>query len=318
VSTAVWTGTLSFGLVTIPVKLYPATQPKDVRFHLVDRATGQRIRYRRVVGPDNSEMPADQHVGRSRPAVREDTGTSAGDTQAETWDAVEEEPSPIAREVAYDDLIRGYEVEPGEFVTLEPEEIEAVRPSRSRTIDVEEFVPLDRIDPVFFEKSYYLAPQAGAERPYVLLLRAMMRADLVGIGRFVLRTKPHLVAIRPTDPVLALETLYFADEVRPSTAVAPRLEETETSERELALAEQLIATLARDWEPSRYSDEYRDELLRLISERTPTRIEQTAASAPTGHPGVLELMDALKASVEAAKRDAATGTDGSPAAESGS
>ena len=305
-STAVWTGSLSFGLVTIPVKLYPATQPKDVRFHLVDRATGQRVRYRRVVGSDSPESPAGRDAGAVR-ALPEQIDATTRESEGETRDTAEEEPPAIAREVAYNELARGYEVEPGQFVTLEPEEIEAVRPSQSRTIDVEEFISLDRIDPVFFEKSYYLAPQVSAERPYVLLLRAMARANLVGIGRFVLRTKPHLVAIRPAESVLGLETLYFSDEVRPSAAVAPSLEAIETSERELTLAEQLIAISSRDWEPSRYSDEYRDELLRLISERTPAGTEQPAGSTTKARSGVLELMEALKASVEAAKRGEAVG-----------
>jgi DNA end-binding protein Ku len=303
VPTAVWTGTLSFGLVTIPVKLYPATQPKDVRFHLVDRETGQRVRYQRVVGPDavgNLGSPDVADTTLDHPSPPEATT----DSESETRDEAGEEPVPTAREVAYDDLVRGYEVEPGRFVTLEPDEIEALRPPRSRTIDIEEFVDLDRIDPVFFEKSYYLAPQANAVRPYVLLLRAMADTDLVGIGRFVLRTKPHLVAIRPTDTALALETLYFSDEVRPATEVLPSLGSIEMSERELELAEQLIAMLSSDWEPSRYSDDYRDELLRLISERTPTGIaQQPTGSTSSPRSGVLEMMEALKASVEAAKRD---------------
>jgi DNA end-binding protein Ku len=206
--------------------------------------------------------------------------------------------------VTYDDLVRGYEVEPGRFVTLEPDEIEAVRPPRSRTIDIEEFVELDRIDPVFFEKSYYLTPQVNAERPYVLLLRAMTRTQLVGIGRFVLRTKPHLVAIRPTDTTLGLETLYFSDEVRPTAELLPSLDSIQVPERELKLAEQLIAMLTSDWEPSRYSDDYRNELLRLISERTPPEgVErQPAESTSSPRSGVLDMMEALKASVEAAKR----------------
>jgi DNA end-binding protein Ku len=225
-----------------------------------------------------------------------------GASQGETRDRADEEPPATAREVAYDDLVRGYEVEPGRFVTLEPDEIEAVRPPRSRTIDIEEFVDLDRIDPVFFEKSYYLAPQANAERPYVLLLRAMARTDLVGIGRFVLRTKPHLVAIRAMDRALGLETLYFSDEVRPAAEVLPTLDSIEMTERELKLAEQLIEMLSSDWEPSRYSDDYREELLRMISERAATAIPQSIQPSGSPRSGVLEMMEALKASVEAAKR----------------
>jgi DNA end-binding protein Ku len=195
------------------------------------------------------------------------------------------------------------------LVTLEPDEMQAVRPPRSRTIDIEDFVDLDGIDPVFFQKSYYLVPQANAERPYVLLLRAMARTDLVGIGRFVLRTKPHLVAIRAMDRALGLETLYFSDEVRPAAEVLPTLGSIEMSERELKLAEQLIKMLTSDWEPSRYSDDYREELLRLISERAPTATPQPIGSTSPPRSGVLELMEALKASVEAAKREGRAKTE---------
>ena len=303
--TAVWTGTLRFGLVTIPVKLYPATQPKDVRFHLVDRKTGERVRYRRFVGTEPQAGSENSEVAEE--AAERPSQTTEADAQSEAQGASSEDrTSRGTREVGYDDLVRGYEVEPGQFVTLEPEEIEAVRPSRSRTIDIEHFVDLDRIDPVFFEKSYYLTPQTNAERPYVLLLRAMAQTSLAGIGRFVLRTKPHLVAIRPTDTALGLETLYFSDEVRRAQELLPNLDSIEMSERELDLAEQLIAMLTTDWEPSRYSDDYRNELLQLLSERTAAAIPRPAAEATaSSRSGVLEMLEALKASVEAAKRNAA-------------
>src|SRR5881409_2368503 len=158
--------------------------------------------------------------------------------------------------------MRGYETDDGRVVMLSRDEVESVRPERSRTIEIEDFVALSDIDPVYFEKSYHVAPQTGGEKPYALLLRAMGRAGRVGIGRFVLRTKPHLVAIRPAGGVLGLETLFFGDEVRDGRTLVPGLGDTEISDRELELAQMLIDTLKTKWDPSRYSDTYRDELLR--------------------------------------------------------
>ena len=306
---AVWTGALSFGLVSIPVKLSPATEPKDVRFHLVDSETGRRVRFKRVV-EDAAPWATEPTGTRSQwtPPDEDDAGT-ASEATTEAVPALPREERPRAggsgaeREISYDRLARGYEVEPGRMVTFERAELERARPERSRTIEIEDLVELERIDPVFFEKSYVLSPQFGAERPYVLLLRAMERTGLVGIGRFVLRTKPHLVAIRPRGDVLGLETMYFADEVRPVDEVADRVGDVPVDPRELTLAEQLIETLRVDWEPSRYADTYRQELLRMIAERAPTPTEEEEFEGPTaGGPGDVErLMDALKASVRAAK-----------------
>jgi DNA end-binding protein Ku len=295
VATAVWTGTLGFGLVSIPVRLYPATQPKDVRFHLVDPESGRRIRYRRVVEAEDGALS---------PAATEGDGAKGEDRSHDARSG--ETLGRPEHDLTFDDLARGYEVEPGRLVVLPQEEIERVRPTRSRTIDVEEFVELARIDPVFFEKSYYLAPQAGAEQPYVLLLRAMEREGLVGIGRFVLRTKPHLVAIRPTEAVLGLETMYFADEVRSASETVPHLSSVPVSKKHLALAQQLIEAMRTEWEPTRYADDYRNELLRLISDRDTGPSSDDKAPAP-GTPRVQELMDALTRSVEAAKAEHLTG-----------
>jgi DNA end-binding protein Ku len=291
VAIAVWTGTLGFGLVSIPVRLYPATQPKDVRFHLVDPESGRRIRYRRVVETDDGALP---------PAARGGDGAKEEDRSHDAGS--EGMLGRSEHELTFDDLARGYEVEPGRMVVLPREEIERVRPTRSRTIDVEEFVELARIDPVFFEKSYYVAPQAGAEQPYVLLLRAMEREGLVGIARFVLRTKPHLVAIRPMEAVLGLETMYFADEVRSTSEVVPHLSSDPVPKKHLALAQQLIEAMRTDWEPTRYADDYRNELLRLISDRD-TEPSSADEAPPPGTPRVQELMDALKKSLEAAKAE---------------
>jgi len=284
---AVWKGTLSFGLVAIPVSLYPATEAKDVRFHLFDRE-GRRVRYRRVVetGPSLGE-PGE-----------EDVQPASADPALETGD----DESSTETEVAYEDLVRGYEVEPENYVFLETAEIERARPSPSRVIDLEHFVRLEEIDPVYFEKAYYVVPGPGAEKSYDLLLRTLRETGRVGIGRFVLRTKPHLVAIRPMERVLALETLYFGDEVRDATRLVSGLGPGAVTQREIDISKQLVEALATDWDPSRFADEYREELMRMISERTPERIEESVEE-PSADAGsrMGDLMDALRRSVEQAK-----------------
>jgi DNA end-binding protein Ku len=203
--------------------------------------------------------------------------------------------------VAYEDLVRGYEVEPETYVLLDPGELERARPTPSRAIDLEVFVRLEEIDPVFFEKSYLVVPAPGAERPYALLLRALTEAGRVGIGRFVLRTKPHLVALRPREGALALETLFFGDEVREIPASLRDLARTSVSDRELEVSVQLVEALAAEWDPAMFADEYREELLRMISERTPERIEEPVDPGEAGGSHVGELLDALRRSVEDAK-----------------
>jgi DNA end-binding protein Ku len=278
---SVWRGTLSFGLVAIPVSLYPATEAKDVRFHLFDRQ-GRRVRYRRVVesGPPLGE-PEEDDVGPAR---------------------TDDEERPAETEVAYQDLVRGYEVEPEAYVFLETEEIERARPSPSRVIDLEEFVRLEDIDPVYFEKAYHVVPARGAEKPYELLLRTLKESGRVGIGRFVLRTKPHLVALRPMERVLALETLYFGDEVRDADPLVGYLARGAVTQQEIDISKQLVEALASEWDPSRFADEYREELLRMIAERTPERAAEEMEE-PSEDPGsrLRDLMETLRRSVEEAK-----------------
>ena len=288
---AVWTGALSFGLVTIPVRLYPATEPKDVRFHLMD-ATGRRVHYRRFVeAPVASEL--DESDQRDEPA---------GETRPAATPSEPIEPSPV-EEIEYRDLKRGIERDDGSVVLLDEGEIRSMQPERSRTIDIEDFVDLDDIDPVYFEKSYVVAPQQGAEKPYALLLRAMEASGRAGIGRFVLRTKPHLVAIRPAGDALGLETLFFGDEVRDARKLAGEAGSVEVSEQELRLAEQLIDALKTEWNPAAYADTYREELLRKIAEAAPTTtVDDVRTSAPAAGSQVEALMEALKASVAEAKK----------------
>ena len=298
---AVWTGTITFGLVNIGVRLYPATSPKDVRFHLVDER-GARVRFRRYVeaepdGRDWEERPttgaadsgeidlAPASFGEGPAPLREDTG------------------SREEREVAYEELQRGYETDEG-MVIVSPEEIEAVRPSPSRDIAIEDFVDLSDIDPVYFEKSYIIAPKGEATKPYALLLRAMERSGRAGIGRFVLRTKPHLVAIRPAGDVLGLETMFFSDEVRDGSSLVPDVDSVEVSEREVKLAQTLIDTLKTSGDPARYEDTYRRELLERLAEKRPVADRSAGISEASGG-RIEELLDALKASVEEAKKDKA-------------
>jgi DNA end-binding protein Ku len=293
-ATAVWTGTLSFGLVTLPVRLYPATQPKDVRFHLYDRE-GRRIRYQRVVEA-GAEPPSDRIELPSSDAAGDEDTSPAREAPAGAKGAVE---TPVA----WDDVVRGVETDAGELVTVPREELERIRPERSRSIDIQDFVDLEQIDPVYLDKSYYAIPMTPeATKPYVLFHHAMREAGRIGIGRFVLRTKPHLVAIRPMEKVLAVETMFFGDEIRDPADIAPDLEGVAVDDRELDLAVTLIDTLKTAWDPDAYADTYRDELLRMLAERTPAK-RAAEEPAPAGGSAVEELMAALKESVAAAKRD---------------
>jgi DNA end-binding protein Ku len=312
--TAVWTGTISFGLVTVPVRVIPATEPKDVRFHMYDRE-GRRVRYERVVDGSEPAEPAEAEaeapVEAEAPAEAEpaaEVGTEPAARESDTSEApAAEATTQAAQPVAWQDVMRGRENEFGEVVMLSREELEQARPQRSRTIDIEDFVELSDIDPVYFEKTYYAVPQSlEAAKPYVLLHRAMREADRAGIGRFVLRTKPHLVAVRPMQDVLAVETLFFGDEVREPSAFVPGLDGAEIEGRELDLAIRLIDTLKTEWDPTAYADTYREELLRILSEKSPTALPAEATTAPTagGPSAVEELMTALRESVEAAKSKA--------------
>lgn len=297
-SQAVWTGNISFGLVSIPVKLFPATEPKDVRFHLYDRRTGRRVRYERVT---RAEDPTT--------FTPEPSSRLPSDERAESWPAAAPiEPAPFrdspppARAVEQQDVVRGFELPGGDLVTVTEAELVSLAPQRSRTIEIEEFVKLAEIDPVFFEKSYLVGPVrgSGAEKPYVLLLRALQASGMVGIGRFVLRTRPHLVAIRPLENALALETLFFGDEVRSADELTIRLSDLPVSVTEVTTARQLIAAMATTWSPSSHADAYREELLELLRSKTPATAARTTETI--GASRIDDLMDALRASVEAAKR----------------
>ena len=295
---AVWTGSISFGLVNIPVRLYPATQPKDIRFHLYDRRTGKRVRYERVTRADEAATFVPE------PAAPPPSPESSYEPRPMPGSEPERdrEAAHAVRSVGSADVVRGVELPEGDLVTVTDDEFFSLAPERSRTIELAEFVDLTEVDPVYYEKSYHVAPdrRLASEKPYVLLLRAMQAAGMVGIGRFVLRTKPHLVAVRPLERSLALETLFFGDEVRSPEESGVRLPDLQVSDREVTTARQLISALATPWSPSAHADAYREELLALLRSKAPT----TAAPMPeaTAVAEIGDLMAALRKSVEAAKQ----------------
>jgi DNA end-binding protein Ku len=306
---AIWTGSIGFGLVNIPVRLYNAVVPKTVQFHEFERETGRRIRHRRMVEePEEAEAglprwerpsePIQPTAPIARPPQSEGTLRS---TPADTTEPLRREEDV---EVSYQDVVKGYEVVPGRFVMLTPEELRSLRPERTRTIDIQEFVSLDDIDPIFFDRSYYVSPGrgAGAEKPYSLLLRALQRSRKVGIGSFVLTSRLHLAAIRPREDVLVLETLFYGDEVRSLSEIGhpPPLEEP--SDRELDVAIRLIELLEAAWDPSRFRDEYRERVLELIGSRAPEAATVEGVQEREAGPGVADLMAALQASVDAARK----------------
>jgi DNA end-binding protein Ku len=202
-------------------------------------------------------------------------------------------------EVAFEDLVKGYEFSPGQYVVVEPEELEAVAAKKTRLIEVEQFIDLDEVDPLMFDSSYYVAPAPGAAKPFRLMVDAMREAGKVGIGRFVLRQKEHLVALRVQGDALVLVTLVYADEVVPAASLEDAGDgQADVSERELAMARQLIEMLSAPFDAERFHDEYREALLALI-ERKVTGQEIAIAPPPSEPAAVPDLMAALQASVEA-------------------
>jgi DNA end-binding protein Ku len=249
---AIWTGSISFGLVNVPVKIYSATESKDVHFNQFQEGTGKRIHYKRVA---------------------EGTGD----------------------EVEYEDIVKGYEISDGKYVIVTPEELESVEPGKTRTIDIEDFVDLSEIDPIYFEKSYHLAPDDRGEKPYALLREAMRRADRVAIGRFVMRTKQYLAAIRASGDALVLETMYFGDEVRdPADLDLPA--DVDLSDRELRIADQLIGSLTVGFDPMAYEDTYRERVLGLIDRKAKGE-DVVVEEREERTDEVTDLMAALEASV---------------------
>ncbi len=255
---AIWSGSISFGLVNVPVKLVTATSPKDIRFHQLHASDGGRINQKRVCSLDGEE-------------------------------------------VDYSEIVKGYELRRGQYVVVEPDDLEGLAPEATRSIDIEEFVDLVEIDPLYFEHSYYLVPDGPAARPYALLVEAMAGTGKVGIGRFVLRTKQYLAALRPRDGALVLSTMLFADEVvQASELEVVTTKDTKPSERELTMARQLVSSLSGEWEPAKYKDDYRDKVIELIEAKAEGN-EIAVPEAPERAAPVLDLMAALEASLARAE-----------------
>jgi DNA end-binding protein Ku len=257
---AIWTGAISFGMVTVPVKLYSALNRKGVRFHQLSGKSGVRIAQKRVDPQSGEEVP-------------------------------------------YEDVVKGYEIAPERYVVIEPGELETLQPKKTRTIEIEDFVELSQIDPVFYDHPYYLAPGPGGAKPYRLLLEAMRETGKVAIARVVIRSKEQLVALRPMGDALGMATMLFADEVLPPDRLDEVAEasEVKTTKRELEIAEQLVESLAGDFEPGKYSDTYREDVLALIERKAQGEEisvqpppEELTAPAP-------DLMSALKASLDAVR-----------------
>ena len=255
-----WTGAISFGMVTVPVKLYSAINRKTVRFHQLSSKSGVRIAQKRVDPQSGEEVP-------------------------------------------YEDIVKGYELAPDRYVVIEPGELETLQPKKTKTIEIEDFVELSEIDPVFYDHPYYLAPGPGGAKPYKLLLEAMRETGKVAIARVVIRSKENLVAIRPMGDVLGMATMIFADEVLPADRLdeVAEAEEVKTTKRELDIAEQLVDSLAGEFDPDRYRDTYREEVLALIERKAEGKAiavqpppEELTKPAP-------DLMSALKASLEAVR-----------------
>jgi DNA end-binding protein Ku len=255
-----WTGAISFGLVTVPVKLYSAVSRKTVRFHQLNGKTGVRIQQRRV-------------------------DPSTGD------------------EVAYEDIVKGFELAPDRYVVIEGDELDALDPKKTRTIDIEEFVELSDVDPIFYDHPYYLAPAAGGAKPYRLLLDAMRDTGRVAIARVVIRSKEQLVAIRPMGDVLAMSTMVFADEVIDPATIddIPGADDVEVRDREVDIAKQLVESLSSEFEPGKFRDTYRDEVLALIERKASGEEIAVQPARDEAAEPVPDLMAALRASLDAVR-----------------
>jgi DNA end-binding protein Ku len=255
---SIWSGTISFGLIAIPVKLYTAVRHKAISFNQLDDRNMGRIRYQKVSEQDGDEVPADQ-------------------------------------------IVKGFEISKGRYVVIDPAELEPFVPAATKTIELEEFVDLDRIDPIYFDTPYYLGPHLNP-KPYVLLARALASTGKVAIARFVMRNRQYTAAIRADGNRLVMSTLVYADEVVPVAELdeLSGLGDVDVSAREVKMAEVLVESLTAEFEPGKYADEYRVQVMELIAKKAAGE-ELTLPAVAGEPPKVVDLMAALEASVEAAK-----------------
>jgi DNA end-binding protein Ku len=265
---AIWSGSISFGLLNVPVKLYSAVSKQTVRFRELREGDGSRVKHKRVAESDGKEVP-------------------------------------------YEKIVKGYEYAPDQYVVLTRDELAELEPQRSRAIEIQDFVDLDDIDPIYFEQPYYLGPDKGAARAYALLVQAMKESRKVAVARFVLRNKEHLAAVRPMDDVLTLTTMRFHDEVTSPGELDGEVFEEEKpkkpDQREVEMAKQLIESLTSDFKPNSYRDEYREELLDLLERKAEGKevvSAPTEEKKPTKAP---DLMAALEDSLAAVKGEEAAG-----------
>lgn len=251
---SIWTGTISFGLVSVPVRMFTATESKELRFHFLHRTDLTPIGYDKV---------------------RKDT----------------------REHVEPDEIVRGFEIDKGRFVPLEDEDLDRLDVELTRSIDICDFVSLDEIDPIYFRKAYYLLPQDGAEKPYLLLVRALEETAKVGIAKIVIRNKQHLACLRTWEDKLLLETMYYADEVRRPEGVDV---EGRLRKAEVEMAKTLVENLSESFEPSKYDDTYRKELLDLL--RAKAKGQELPEPSAEDEAEVVDLMAALRESVERTQR----------------
>jgi DNA end-binding protein Ku len=292
---AVWTGSLSLGLVVVPVRLYPAIHKKAVRFHELDPA-GRRVRHVRVSEGDDLEFEPGDRSGAQRPFERFSgfEREPAPLDRAQPVSGIDERPSP---EVSFEEIRKGVEVAPGEYVSMTREEVAALAPERSRVIEVEQFVDVSAVDPIYFESRYYVVPDRDWSSPFRVLRQAMAGADRMAIAWFTLRSRRYLCVVRPLGDVMLLTTMVHADEVVKADFWIPDADAVAT-EKEANMARLLIDTLSGPFEPERYPDEHRERLLHAIEEKSPSEAVMVTPPSPTR---VLDLMAALEASVKAAK-----------------
>jgi DNA end-binding protein Ku len=256
---AIWSGSISFGLINIPVKLYSAVTRKTVSFNQIDSRTGARIRHEKVSAADGDPVPSEA-------------------------------------------IVKGYQLSSGNYVLVGDDELRALAPEASRTVDIEQFIDLSEIDPIFYDAPYYAVPDQAARKPYALLVRAMQEQNRVAVARFVMRSKQHLCAVRPYDGLLVLSTMVYPDEINDPAELGDldSMEDVKVSDKELTMASQLIESLTEEFEPERFEDTYRAQVLDLI-ERKAAGEEPVTAPEPVAEERVVDLMEALEASVAAAK-----------------
>ena len=249
---AIWSGSISFGLVNVPVRMYSAIDEQDVHFHMLHSKDDSRVGYEKICKKEGKAVPDDE-------------------------------------------IVRGYEVEEGEYVYLTDEDLEAAEGETYRTIDIQDFVDVGEVDPIYFERTSYLGPADGAEKPYALLVQAMERSGLVAVARYVMRNKQQLGCLRVRDGIIVLEKMFFADEIRPAKGIVPR--RAKVGKQELSMALDLIDRFRGPFEPAKYEDTYRSALLRVIDRKRKGKDVHVEPAAEREQP--TDLFEALRASVAA-------------------